>query len=331
MKISELTLEEREDISRLLAAGLSFGDIGKELDRDKSTVYREVSRLGMNRRTYRAIRAHNDALRKKEAQGRKNILATNARLRDYVFKKLRDRWSPMQIANIIRTDYADDITMRISHETIYSYVYVLPRGSLRKELLSCLRQERKYRRRKNKTSTETRGKLHDMLSIDERPAEVADRTVPGHWEGDLILGKHKRTALGTLVERTTRTVLLVPLAARDCTSVRKAYVKEMKKLPKQMALSLTYDQGKEMSEHAQFTIDTDIKVYFAHPGCPWERGTNENTNGLVRQFFPKGTEFDKVSRKEIKRVQKLLNTRPRQTLGWKTPIQEFNKLVAIKV
>jgi IS30 family transposase len=225
------------------------------------------------------------------------------------------------------------MTMRISHEAIYQYIYVLPRGSLKKELITALRQERKYRRKRNgrkQPSAETRGKIANMLSIEERPAEVADRTVPGHWEGDLILGKYKRTALGTLVERTTRTTILVPLKAKDAASVRRAYVRALRTLPKSLTKTLTYDQGKEMSQHQKFTIATDIKVYFAHPASPWERGTNENTNGLIRQYFPKGTDFSKVSVAEIKRVQHELNDRPRKVLGWKKPDEVFNQLVALK-
>ena len=166
-----------------------------------------------------------------------------------------------------------------------------------------------------------------MTSIEERPAEVADRTVPGHWEGDLIIGKNRRSALGTLVERTTRTTILVPLNNRQALTVRKSFAKEIRQVPRQMKLTLTYDQGREMAEHKLFSKQTEIKVYFAHPGSPWERGTNENTNGLVRQFFPKGTDFNKVSRKEIKKVQRLLNGRPRKTLNWQTPYEVFNKLL----
>ena len=185
--------------------------------------------------------------------------------------------------------------MRISHEAIYRYIYVLPRGSLKTTLIKALRQERVYRRkRKPAHHEEARGTIAEMLSIEERPREVADRTVPGHWEGDLILGKQQRTALGTLVERTTRYTILVPLNAKDATSVRKAYAKALKSLPREITKTLTYDQGKEMSEHKQSTLDTGIAVYFAHPGSPWERGTNENTNGLIRQYCPNGTEFDKV-------------------------------------
>jgi transposase, IS30 family len=225
------------------------------------------------------------------------------------------------------------MTMRISHEAIYRYIYVLPRGSLKQTLIQALRQERAYRRKQKRgNAEETRGKIADMLSIEERPVEVAHRTIPGHWEGDIIMGRYRRTALGTLVERTTRYTILVPLGkGKDAVSVRKAYTRELGALPKEIAKTLTYDQGKEMSEHKQFTIDTGIQVYFAHPGSPWERGTNENTNGLIRQYFPKGTEFDKVSTREIKRVQRELNDRPRAALHYKKPDEVINQIVALKV
>ena len=233
----------------------------------------------------------------------------------------------------LKKAYPTDETMRISHEAIYQYIYVLPRGSLKQLLITSLRQERAYRRGKQKppNTEEKRGKIADMLSIEERPKEVANRTVPGHWEGYLILGKYKRTALGTLVERTTRKVILVPLGKhKDAMSVRKAYATELRKLPKELTKTLTYDQGKEMSEHKQFTIDTGIQVYFAHPASPWERGTNENTNGLLRQYFPKGTEFDTLTRKQIKQVERELNDRPRKVLNGKKPDEVFNSIVALK-
>lgn len=233
----------------------------------------------------------------------------------------------------MKMEYPDDMTMRISHEAIYQYIYVLPRGSLKKELIQALRQERKYRRKKGGrkgTPEEKRGKITDMLSIEERPAEVADRIVPGHWEGDLIMGRYKRTALGTLVERVTRYTLLVPLGAKkDAASVRKAYAKALQSLPKELTKTLTYDQGKEMSEHKQFTIDTGITVYFAHPASPWERGTNENTNGLLRQYFPKGTDFSKIPTREIRRVQRQFNDRPRAALNFHKPHEVFNRLIAL--
>lgn len=222
--------------------------------------------------------------------------------------------------------------MHISHEAIYRFIYVLPRGELKKALVKALRQERAYRRKRRKNPEERRGTIAGMLSIEERPQEVADRSVPGHWEGDLILGKHKRTALGTLVERTTRYTILVPLGAKkDAVSVRKAYARAFRSVPTELKKTLTYDQGKEMSDHKQFTIDAGITVYFAHPASPWERGTNENTNGLIRQYFPKGTDFSKVSRYQIKRAQRRLNDRPRAVLHYDKPDEVINRLVALEV
>lgn len=217
--------------------------------------------------------------------------------------------------------------MHVSHESIYTYIYLLPKGALKKELILYLRQHKKLRKNR-KRSTDRRGVIPEMISIDERPAEVADRSLPGHWEGDLIMGKNHRSALGSIVERTTRTVILVPLKAKDATSVRKAFARELKSLPQQMKLSMTYDRGKEMTEHKLFTQHTTMKVYFCHPQNPWERGTNENTNMLIRDFFPKKTDFSQLSRKEIKRVQRLLNERPRKTLNWDTPKNTFNKLIS---
>mgnify|MGYP001574582279 FL=1 len=327
-----LTTVEREDISRGLAQGKIISDIAKDLGREVSTISREINR---NSRLigYRAFSAVNRA--KKLASSRrqgKSRLANENDLRHYVIEKLRKRWSPREIVKWLKVEYPADVAMHISHEAIYRFIYVLPRGSLKQLLIKSLRQERKYRRKqKHGKIEETRGKIADMISIEERPAEVANRTIPGHWEGDLILGRHKRTALGTLVERTTRYTILVPLRAKDAISVRQAYTKELSSLPGEITKTLTYDQGKEMSEHKQFTIDTGIQVYFAHPGSPWERGTNENTNGLIRQYFPKGTDFNSVSRREIKRVQRELNDRPRAVLDYQKPDEVINQLVALKV
>lgn len=330
MKTSEFTLPEREELSRLLGQGHTFKEIARLLLRNRKTIFLEVGRDGMDRHTYRAHKAHWHAKRQKRKQGRKCKINRNPKLKQFIFDKLEQRWSPDQIAKTLKELYPDNESMRVSHETIYTYIYVLPRGSLKKELLAYLRQQKKYRRRKGKNqprNEEKRGQIPEMISIEERPKEVESRTVPGHWEGDLIMGKWKRSALGTLVERTTRTVILVPLVNKDAESVRQAFAREMKKLPAQMKLSLTYDQGKEMTEHKLFTKDTKIKVYFAHPGSPWERGTNENTNGLIRQFFPKGTEFDKVSKSQIKWAQGLLNDRPRRALSYRTPYEVFNELI----
>lgn len=327
-----LTSVEREEISRYLAQGESVSAIAHHLGRKTSTISREVSR-NSGKSSYRAFssgrRSKENASSRRQGKSR---LADEEHLRQYVIQKLQKRWSPREIVKRMKEEYPCDMNMRISHEAIYRYIYVLPRGALKQTLIKALRQERAYRRkRKHGNSKETRGKIADMISIEERPTEVADRIIPGHWEGDLIIGRYKRTALGTLVERTTRYTILVPLKAKDAGSVRKAYGKELGSLPKEIAKTLTYDQGKEMSEHKQFTIDTGIQVYFAHPGSPWERGTNENTNGLIRQYFPKGTDFSKVSAREIKRVQRELNDRPRAVLHYQKPDEVINKLVALKV
>jgi len=327
-----LTLADREEISRGLANQETLTSIAQRIGKDKSALSYEVNRDGMTKDTYRAHKAHWDSQRQRKKQGRKNKIAENAELRVLIYAKLKLRWSPQQIVHFLKEEYAEREDMRISHETIYSYLYVLPKGTLKKELLAYLRQQRKYRRKRKNRAKEpdNRGKIPEMISIEERPKEVEKRTVPGHWEGDLILGKWKQSALGTLVERTTRTTLLVPLSAKDAVSVRRAFARETKKLPQQMKISLTYDQGREMFEHRLFTKQTKMKVYFAHPGSPWERGTNENTNGLIRQFFPKGTDFNQVSRKQIKHVQHLLNGRPRKTLDWQTPYEAFNKFVELE-
>jgi len=323
-----LTFEEREEISRLLSQKYSFNTIAEFLKRDKGTISREVNQGADNKYAYRAVRAQNRARRKsaKRRKGKRKI-DKNGKLKKEIVAKLKLRWSPEQIANFLKEKYPQDKDMRISHEAIYTYLYVLPKGQLKKELLSYLRQGKKRRYKRNRKNQRIERKLEDMTSIEERPAEVADRTVPGHWEGDLIIGKNRRSALGTLVERMSRTTILVPLNNREAVTVRKSFAREIKQVPHQMKLTLTYDQGREMAEHKLFSKQTEVKVYFAHPGSPWERGTNENTNGLVRQFFPKGTDFNRIPRREIKKVQHLLNGRPRKVLNWQTPYEIFNKLL----
>lgn len=332
-KYGRVTDAEREEMSRGLARGERLSAMARRFGRSASTLAREARRNG-GTSGYRAFSAGRRAQQSASSRrGGKRRLTMEDPLRAYVLEKLKKRWSPEEISKRLRAEYLKDASMRISHEAIYQFVYVLPRGTLKHTLVKALRQERKYRRKRHgrqENLEETRGKIADMLSIEERPAEVADRTIPGHWEGDLILGRYKRTALGTLVERTTRKVILVPLKAKDAESVRKAYARELLRLPKELAKTLTYDQGKEMSGHTRFTIDTGMQVYFAHPGSPWERGTNENTNGLIRQYFPKGTAFDKVSTREIKRVERELNDRPRAVLHWKKPDEVFTHLVALK-
>lgn len=319
-----LSMEDRVDIHQCLLAGESISSLSILLGRSSSTIWREIERNSGDDGEYLPCVADRLSKLRRGKYGRR--LDRNGALRFVVFSLLRARWSPEQVSVWLKVKFPGDSDMRLSHESLYTYLYALPRGSLRKELLSYLRQHRK-RRRPRSRGEDRRGQIPDMISIEERPAEVADRSVPGHWEGDLILGRYNRTSLGTLVERTTRTVILVPLKNKDAESVRKAFARELKSLPRQMRLSLTYDQGKEMAEHKLFTSETKMVVYFAHPASPWERGTNENTNGLIRQFFPKGTDFSEVTRYQIKKVQHLLNGRPRKAIGFQTPYEAFNELL----
>ena len=327
---------EREELSRGLAAGRSQVEIARSLNRHPSTISREVRRnISRDTRSeYRAFSARRStAARASSRRLGKSRLAREDRLRQYVLLGLRREWSPREIQKRMAKEYPADMTMRISHEAIYRYIYVLPRGELRRTLIKALRQEHKYRRKKTHAHMqENRGKIAGMLSIEDRPKEVASRSVPGHWEGDLIVGLHRKSALGTLVERTTRYTLLVPLGKhKGAAAVRRAYARAFRSVPAELKKTLTYDQGKEMLEHKRFTIDTGIQVYFAHPGSPWERGTNENTNGLIRQYFPKGTDFSIISRYQIKRVQRRLNDRPRAVLDYEKPDEVINRLVALKV
>jgi len=320
-----LTLMEREEFSRLLATGSTLRATAHVLHRAPSTLSRELARHSTCPITYRAVPAHQRAQRWAHRPRKPRKLAVQPRLRRAVLQLLAQRWSPEQIAHGLLQRYPHDPTMRISHEAIYTYLYVLPRGAFKRELTRYLRRRHRFRRpRKVRLSSRP---VQDLVSIEERPAEVADRTVPGHGEGDLLVGHANASALGTLVERTTRFTLLVPLTAKDATAVRRAFAREVRTLPAQLRRSLTYDQGQEMREHRLFTKQTKMKVYFAHPQCPWERGTNENTNGLLRQFFPAGTRFNRVSRREIKRVQVLLNDRPRKILNWHSPAHAFHHLL----
>lgn len=320
-----LSLTEREEVSRLLATGASLRATAQALQRAPSTLSRELSRHRTSPATYRAVPAHQRAQRWAHQPRKPRKLTAQPRLRTAVFRLLAQRWSPEQIAHGLPQRYPDDRTMRISHEAIYTYLYVLPRGAFKRELTRYLRRRHRFRR-PHKVRRSSRP-VQDLISIDERPAEVARRTVPGHWEGDLLIGHANASALGTLVERTTRFTLLVPLKAKDATAVRRAFAREVRTLPAQLRRSLTYDQGQEMREHRLFTKQSKMRVYFAHPQCPWERGTNENTNGLLRQFFPKGTRFNRVSRREIKRVQVMFNDRPRKILNWHSPAHAFHQLL----
>jgi len=322
-----LSISEREEISLGIAQGRSQRTIAYSLGRDPSTISREVNRNSDIVSRYRAIgsqaradyQAHN-TIRKTQ-----KIEACEP-LKQIVLWYLNQLWSPEQIAKRLPILYPNDMTMRISHETIYKYLYVLPRGELRRELIKCLRRRHINRRVKNKIRRQS-CPIQDFISIEERPAEVADRTIPGHWEGDLLSGHNNGSALGTLVERTTRMTFLVPLKRKDAVSVRKSFARQFKKVPNGLKRTLTYDRGQEMAQHKLFTKNTKIQVYFAHPHSPWERGTNENTNSLIRQFFPKGTDFSKVPEHAIKKAQDMLNDRPRKTLNFYTPHEIFNQLL----
>ena len=322
-----LSLEQREEISRGLAAGLSLRQIAAGLGRAPSTVCREVNANGGPAK-YRALQADRAAMRR-ALRPKPMKLAQCRRLRGAVERKLEALWSPQQIAGWLAEAYPNDPEMRVSHETIYQSLFVQGRGALRKELHSCLRSGRAMRRAKAyKKGGTGGGQLKNMVMISERPAEVADRAVPGHWEGDLIFGR-KMTAIGTLVERHSRYVILLKLPnGNTAESVRTAMTKRIMTLPAQLRRSVTWDQGKEMAQHVQFTIDTGVQVYFCDPKSPWQRGSNENTNGLLRQYLPKSADLSQVTQRELDAIARSLNTRPRQTLGWMTPSAAFAKAVA---
>jgi transposase, IS30 family len=321
-----LSLAEREEIAVGLAAGVPVRQIAAGLGRAPSTVSREVAR-NASRRGYRAVAAQAQA-EFRAARPKTAKLAGNARLRGWVAARLAERWSPEQISVMLKQEFGDDPEMRVSHETIYQSVYVQGRGALRRELASCLRTGRAVRKPRRKEG-ERRGRIKDMVMISERPAEADDRAVPGHWEGDLIIGKNGASAIGTLVERSTRFVLLLHLPrGHDPASVAAAMTATMGGLPAALRRSLTWDRGKEMGYHAQISLATDLAIYFCDPHSPWQRGSNENTNGLLRQYFPKGTDLSAHSAEDLAAVADELNGRPRKTLGWKTPAQALDAVLA---
>lgn len=316
-----LSLRDREEISRGIAAGMSLRAIAASIGRPPSTVSRELKRNG-GRDRYRATEADVRAFRKAERP--KLCKLTKApMLRELVAKKLKHDWSPEQIAGWLRLAFPEDPAMRISHETIYRSLFVQARGVLKKELLIHLRSRRKMRRAKTATTAgQSRGQLVDAVSIRDRPAEVDDRAVPGHWEGDLITGSNN-THIATLVERQSRYTMLVKVEGKDATSVATALVREVGKLPDQLRRSLTWDRGPEMAQHKRFTVETDVNVYFCDPKSPWQRGTNENTNRLLRQYFPSGTDLSGFSQPELNAVAQRLNQRPRKTLGFLSPAERL--------
>jgi IS30 family transposase len=326
-KYYRISFFEREEISRQIALGHSLRTIAYGLNRAPSSILREIRQSQVTeRKYYRAIFAQQASNKSRHKIRKNRKLARNGPLRRFVLSHLAKNWSPEQIAKRLVILYPNDMPMRISHETIYSYIYIRPRGTFKRRLISYLRRSHKYRRQKDGRRGKP-GSIQDYLSIEERPQQIADRAVPGHWEGDLMIGRRNASAIGTLVERTTRITFLVKLANQDARIVRKAFAEEFCHLPKGLKRTLTYDQGGEMSQHKLFTKETKITVYFAHPHSPWERGTNENTNSLLRQYFPKGTDFSKISRVRLKEVQDELNDRPRKTLGFYTPHEKFSELL----
>jgi len=324
-----LTLVEREEISRGIVAGQSIREIARTLGRAASTVSREICRNGGLAR-YRAVDADKSAW-DRGGRPKRCKLALNWRLARMVAAKLKMNWSPEQIAGWLKAEYPRDEQYHVSHETIYQSLFIQARGALKKELTAHLRSQRTIRRSKQaKSKGVGQGEIKDIVSIRERPASVENRAVPGHWEGDLIAGS-KNTHIATLVERQTRYVMLAKVNGRDTETVIKALIKQSKKLPKELYKSLTWDRGKELADHKEFSLATDIKVYFCDPRSPWQRGSNENTNGLLRQYFPKRTDLSVHSQAHLNKVARQLNERPRKTLGYRTPAQKFNECVASTV
>jgi len=321
-----LTLAEREEISRGMVAGHSLRSIAVSLGRAPSTVSRELKRNG-GRRRYRANEA--DQVAWDRARRPKTCkLVENRALAGIVAKKLRGLWSPEQIAGWLKYAYPDNENFQVSHETIYRSLFIQARGALKKELLQHLRRTRAMRRGRSHTQkTATHGRIKDTISIRERPASVEDRAVPGHWEGDLIIGSNN-SQIATLVERRTRYVMLVRAKSKDSETVINALIKQAHKLPRELYKSLTWDRGSEMAEHKRFSLATDIKVYFCDPRSPWQRGSNENTNGLLRQYFPKGMDLSNIHQNKLNAVARQLNERPRKTLNFRTPAERFNQCVA---
>jgi len=321
-----LSLAEREDISRAVVADHSIRSIATSLGRAPSTISREIERNG-GQESYRASRA-DQAAWDRAHRPKTCKLVDNRALAHLVAGKLQMQWSPEQIAGWLRRTYPGDENSQVSHETIYRSLFIQARGALKKELLLHLRRTRVMRRSRHHTQkTDNHGRITDTVSISERPASVADRAVPGHWEGDLLCGS-RSSQIVTLVERHTRYVTLIKVARQDSDTVINALIKNVRRLPQELYKSLTWDRGKEMADHKRFTLATDIKVYFCDPQSPWQRGTNENTNGLLRQYLPKGTDLSAYSQAKLNGVARQLNTRPRKTLNYETPAERFNQSVA---
>ena len=328
-KYERLSFDERIEIEKLLSHKKSYTDIALALNRSKSTIQREILKQG--RDNYKAMEAERLAVSSvSNRRSGKNKIKQNPELEKYVLEKLELRWSPRQISISLQRKFPKNKAMQISHEAIYLYIYLHSKKELKNLLISELRQKRNYRGNVRR-GTDKRTTIKDPVRIDERPEEVKGRLIPGHWEGDLIMGKDRASAIGILVERTTRTIIIVPLKAKDATTVRKAFEKEFKSVPKQMKKTLTYDNGSEMAEHKLFTKNSKIQVYFTHPYSPWERPTNENSNGLIRDYFPAGTDFNLISKERLKEVQNQLNERPRHVLDYRTPKEVFEEMILKKI
>jgi IS30 family transposase len=322
-----LSWEEREEISRGIAAGSSIRMIAAAIERAPSTVSREIARNG-GQQMYRANVA-DEAAWGRARRPKRCRLATNLRLRRVVSDRLRLKWSPEQISGWLKREYPHAENMQISHEAIYRSLFIQARGALKKELMAHLRTRRMMRRsKKASTRDQPRGQIVDAVSISERSAEIEDRAVPGHWEGDLISGSNN-THIATLVERQSRFTMLVKLNGKDTETVVRALTKQIRRLPVELRKSLTWDRGMEMAKHKEFSIATDVQVYFCDPQSPWQRGTNENTNRLLRQYFPKKTDLSPYSQADLNRVALQLNQRPRKTLDFASPAERFNEFVAL--
>jgi len=319
-----LSIGDREQILLGIGRGDSLSAIARILKRSPSTITREVNANG-GRERYSAWRSYQRA--REHARRPKSCKLARGKLHREVSRRLLQLWSPQEIARRLPLDYPDEPAMRVSHETIYQSLFVQGRGELRRELARCLRSGRTARRARGRA--DKRGQLPGMVMISERPAEVEDRAVPGHWEGDLILGANSRSAVGTLVERSSRLVLLLNMnGARSAIAVDAAMRKAITTLPRELKKSITWDQGAEMSKHASFTIATGIPIYFCDPHSPWQKGSNENTNGLLRQYLPKGTDLTTITASDLRSIQRSLNARPRKTLGYLTPSEKFAQYVA---